>query len=413
MSVIDAETVPPHVPRHLVHSFDFRTGLGDRPQEAIAALHDGPPIFYSPTHHHSEHGSGTWILTRAADIRRVLQDASLFSSKDKTARSKGRGWSLIPLEVDPPAHGAYRALMNPLFSPQRMAALEATIRARCVALIEELRPQGGCDFVTDFAQRFPTAIFVDMMGLPSDQIAQFMAWEADMLGGDPAAKARATDAVIAYLQELATERRACPTDDLMSFAVTAELDGRLLSDAEVLGIVFLLFIGGLDTVASSLGFHVRYLAENPSDRQRLRDDPALIPDAVEELLRAFAVVNTSRFALADVEIAGVTVRKGELISCSTILASSDPLEFVDPGRIDFTRSPNRHNAFSFGAHRCLGSHLARRELVIAQEEWLARIPTLAMRPGAVVTAHGGGVLGLDTLPLVWGPSLTPTEEIAR
>ena len=396
-----ALAVPPHVPRDLVRPFDFRTGLGDRPQETIGQLHDGPRIFYSPVHHHAEHGTGTWVLTHAADIRRVLQDAERFSSKDKTARAKGRGWGLIPLEIDPPDHGKYRALMNPLFSPARIAALEKQVRARAVELIEDLLSRGECDFVTDFAQRFPAAIFVDLMGLPGDRIPQFMEWEGHMLGGDYAAKVRATDEVIAYLEELARQRRTNPIDDLMSFAVTAEMDGRRLSDGEVMGIVFLLFIGGLDTVASSLGFHFRYLAENPGEQARLRTDPACIPDAVEELLRAFAVVTTSRFARQDVEIGEIIVRAGELVTCSTILASRDPREFPDPARVDLARSPNRHNAFSFGAHRCIGSHLARRELVIAQEEWLKRAPPFAIQPGARIAAHGGGVLGLDTLPLRW------------
>ena len=396
-----ALAVPPHVPRDLVRPFDFRTGLGDRPQETIGQLHDGPRIFYSPVHHHAEHGTGTWVLTHAADIRRVLQDAERFSSKDKTARAKGRGWGLIPLEIDTPDHGKYRALMNPLFSPARIAALEKQVRARAVELIEDLLSRGECDFVTDFAQRFPAAIFVDLMGLPGDRTPQFMEWEGHMLGGDYAAKVRATDEVIAYLEELARQRRTNPIDDLMSFAVTAEMDGRRLSDGEVMGIVFLLFIGGLDTVASSLGFHFRYLAENPGEQARLRADPACIPDAVEELLRAFAVVTTSRFARQDVEIGEIIVRAGELVTCSTILASRDPREFPDPARVDLARSPNRHNAFSFGAHRCIGSHLARRELVIAQEEWLKRAPPFAIQPGARIAAHGGGVLGLDTLPLRW------------
>jgi cytochrome P450 len=394
--------VPAHVPPHLVHEFDFRTGLGDRPHDVISALHAGPPIFYSPVHHHREHGKGTWVATRAADIRRVLQDSDNFSSKNKTARGQGRGWGLIPLEADPPDHGAYRALMNPLFSPARIAELEVKMRARAVDLIEQLLPHGGCDFVTDFAQRFPAAIFVDLMGLPSDEVPRFMAWESRMLGGDIAAKANATDEVVAYLEALAEQRRAVPTNDLMSFAVTVQKDGKPLSQAEVMGMVFLLFIGGLDTVASTLGFQFRHLAEHPGQRAVLRDQPELIPQAIEELLRAYAVVTTSRFASADVELAGIMVRKGDLVSCSTILASRDPQEFPDPARIDFTRTPNRHNAFSFGAHRCIGSHLARRELIIAHEEWLKRVPNFEIRQGAQITAHGGGVLGLDTLPLVWG-----------
>jgi cytochrome P450 len=180
-----------------------------------------------------------------------------------------------------------------------------------------------------------------------------------------------------------------------------QIDGRPFNDDELIGTVFLLFIGGLDTVVSSLAYHFRYLAENPEDQARLRADPSLIPDAVEELFRVFAVVTTGRFATEDTEIAGVRIKKGDMVTGSTILSNSDPDEFANPGAVDITRSPNRHNAFSFGPHRCLGSHLARREIQIAIDEWLKRVPAFRVRPGAELKTLGGGVLGMEELPLVW------------
>jgi cytochrome P450 len=127
----------------------------------------------------------------------------------------------------------------------------------------------------------------------------------------------------------------------------------------------------------------------------------MIPDAVEELFRAFPVVTTSRFATRDTELAGVRIRKGDMVTTSTLLSTRDPDEFDNPNVVDLTRSPNRHNAFAFGPHRCLGSHLARREIIIAVEEWLRRVPRFHVKPDAIIQAAGGGVIGIDNLPLAW------------
>jgi cytochrome P450 len=395
-------TIPDHVPPELVKPFDFRNGLGDRPHEVIAALHEGPRTFYSPVHQQGEFGIGHWVFTRAEDIRAVFQDPATFSSENITGRAGGVGAPLVPLEFDPPTHSAYRALMNPIFSPARMKVMESKIRERAAGFIEPLAARGECDFVADFARQFPAAIFVDLMGLPAEEIPQFLAWEARMVGsGGVEDKRAATGEVVQYLKDLCTARRRQPADDLVTFAVTAEMEGRKLSDDEVNGMTFLLFIAGLDTVASALGWHMRYLAEHPADQRRLREEPGLIPDAMEELMRAFSTVSSSRWATRDVEIGGVLVRAGDLVTVSTPLANLDPEEFDDPTRVDFGRTPNRHTAFAYGPHRCLGSHLARREMIIAHEEWARRIPPYRMKPGAPLTTHGGGVLGLDTLPLTW------------
>jgi cytochrome P450 len=392
-----AHTIPDHVPPDLVHEFDFRTGLGSHPHSTVAALHDGPRVFFSPVHHNAIPGPGTWVLTRAEDIRAALQDAATFSSNVRRSNS---GLSLIPLEMDPPDHGKYRALMNPIFSPARMKLLDTKVRDLARELADRCAARGHCDFVQDFAKPFPVSIFLDLMGLPKENMGRFLEWEA-LIMRDKQTRAGAMQEVSQYLQELITARRRCPAEDLISFAVNAKVDERALSDAEVIGICVLLFIAGLDTVTSSFAYHFRHLAEHSADQQSLRDDPSLIPSAVEELFRAYAVVNTNRYATRDVEFAGVHIKKGDNVTCSTILASRDPREFEDPNQVIFTRSPNLHNAFSYGPHRCLGSHLARREIIAGIEAWLKAIPPFKIRPGAVINAHGGGVFSLDSLPLVW------------
>ena len=389
--------IPAHVPPELVHEFDFRTGLGSHPHSSVAALHAGPRVFFSPVHHNAIDGAGTWVLTRAEDIRAALQDAATFSSNVHRSNS---GLSLIPLELDAPEHAKFRALMNPIFSPVRMKLLDAKVRELARELAAACAAKGDCDFVEDFAKPFPVSIFLDLMGLPKEHMGRFLEWES-LIMRDKQTRAAAMQEVSQYLQELITERRRRPTDDLITFAVSAKVDDRLLHDAEVIGICVLLFIAGLDTVTSSFAYHFRHLAEHPADQQSLRDDPALIPSAVEELFRAYAVVNTNRYATRDVDFAGVHIKRGDNVTCSTILASRDPREFERPNEVVFTRSPNLHNAFSYGPHRCLGSHLARREIIAGIEAWLAAIPPFKLRPGAVINAHGGGVFSLDSLPLVW------------
>jgi cytochrome P450 len=392
-----AAQIPAHVPPELVREFDFRTGLGSHPHSTVGQLHSGPRVFYSPVHHNSIPGPGTWVLTHAADIRAALQDAQTFSSNVRRSNS---GLALIPLELDPPEHPLFRTLMNPIFSPARMKQLEPRVRELARKLATECAARGESDFIEDFAKPFPVKIFLDLMGLPADEMDRFLEWEA-LIMRDKQTRSAAMQEVSQYLQGLIAERRRHPTDDLISFAVQAKVDNRPLSDAELTGVCVLLFIAGLDTVTSSFAFHFRHLAENPADQESLRQNGALIPSAVEELFRAYAVVNTNRYATRDVEFAGVTIKKGDNVTCSTILASRDPREFDDPATVIFTRSPNPHNAFSFGPHRCLGSHLARREIIVGIEEWLLVIPPFRIKPGAVITAHGGGVFGLDSLPLVW------------
>lgn len=395
--------VPDHVPPELVHFWDFRTGLSSTPHAQVAELHNGPRVFYSPVSHQDrgESAAGTWVLTKAEDIRQMLQQTDVFSSAQPRSHAMGETWRLVPLEIDPPEHALFRAPLNPLFSPTRIKQLEPRLRALTIELIDKIKDRGECEFVRDFGEQFPVRIFLELMGLSGDDLGKFRDW-ADTIVHDRAGRGAAMGEVKAFIEGQIALRRADPREgELVSQVIAMKAGDRPFSDDEAMGAVFLLFIGGLDTVVSSLAYHFRYLAENAKDQARLRADPSMIPDAVEELFRAFPVVTTGRFATRDVEFAGVKIKKGDMVTGSTLLSTSDPDEFANPSVVDITRCPNRHNTFSFGPHRCLGSHLARREIQIAIEEWLKRIPAFTVKPGAELTTLGGGVIGMEELPLVW------------
>jgi cytochrome P450 len=369
----------------------------------VAKLHDGPRIIYSPVSHQDRAAApvGAWVVTKAEDIRYVLQNPDIFTSAAPRSHAMGETWKLIPLELDPPEHGKFRTLLNPLFSPNRLKLLDDKIRDWAVELIGRLAGKSECDFIPAFAELYPVGIFLDLLELPRSDLPKFRDW-ANGIVHDRAQRGAAMGKLKSFLEGVIAQRRVHPgNDDLVTFVTRMEIDGRPITDEEAMGICFLLFIGGLDTVVSSLSFQFRYLAENPDQQDRLRADASLIPDAVEELFRAFPVVTTSRFATCDTELAGVVIRKGDMVTTSTLLSTRDPDEFPNPNEIDLARRPNRHNAFSFGPHRCLGSHLARREIIIAMEEWMRRVPTFRIQPGAEIHALGGGVIGLDTLPLYW------------
>ena len=398
----DMSDVPSHVPRDLVQYCDFRTGLEPYPHEQLGRLHDGPRIFYSPVSHQNRGAAnrGTWVLTKAEDIRYILQHPELFSSAQPRAKAMGESWRLIPLEVDPPEHLNYRRLLNPLFSPKAVKLQEEAIRRQAIELIDGMADKGSCDFVAEFCELFPVSIFLNLLGLPSSDLPKFRAW-TNTIVHDSVGRGPALLEVKEFLRGVIAERKADPGDDLVSTITQFEIEDRPLSEDEMIGMVVMLFIGGLDTVVGSLGFQFRYLAENLEQQKMLRENPEMLGDAIEEMFRAFAIVTTGRIATQDTEYAGITIKKGDMVTASTMLSTRDPDEFENPHELDLTRSPNRHNAFSFGPHRCLGSHLARLEVTIALQEWLKRIPEFTVRADANVNAVGGGVMGLDNLPLQW------------
>jgi cytochrome P450 len=406
-AAVPAPAIPDHVPPHLVGDFNFYaspqmvpTPMGD-PQAATSALHAGPPVFYAPNN--TRNGEGTWVVVRAEDQRQVLQDGITFSSNRRLFSSAlGEDWPLIPLEIDPPEHGMWRSLLNPLLSPRRVVAMEPIVRERAVDIIEAIRARGNsCDVMTDFCLPYAVSIFLQFLGIGTENLMTFVDWAMDQLHGTPEKRTAAARRFIAYLDDLQAERRRAPTDDFMSFVTKAEVGGRRMTEQEVRAMSVLLLVAGLDTVAAAIGFDLYYLARNPAEQALLRAEPGRLVLATEELLRAYPTVTPTRRATRDIEIGGALIRAGDLVACPAMTANRDPAEFDRPDEIDLAREDNRHVAFAYGPHRCLGSHLARREIVIGLEEWLARIGPFHIKPGTVPITHGGFVFGVKDLILEW------------
>lgn len=401
------QPIPDHVPADLVKPdfpFIFGTTTDRDPFDDMAmGVHEGPDIIYAP--HAYPGGTAAWVPRRMAHMRTIYLDTEHFSSTDFSPFSKlvGGNWINSPAELDPPAHGPFRQMVNPAFTPKAMAALEGKIRQYAIEYIDAFAARGSCEFMSEFAFEFPIKVFMDLMGLPHDRVAEFMEWEMNLLHNHDLSKiAEATRNVLDYLGGEIEDRRANPRDDLISFGVQGRIGDRPLTQDELLGFMFNLFIGGLDTVSTNMGLHFRHLGSAMEDQTHLRAKPSEIPHAIDELMRAYGAVTTFRTCIKETEVGGVRFMPGEKVAMSTTLAGRDPAEFDAPTQVRLDRKP-RHVGFGFGIHTCVGMHLARRELRIAMEEFLARIPQFRIAPGHTVECHLGMIQPV-ALPLVWVPA---------
>jgi len=396
--------VPDNVPHDLVMPFALtpRTSTTVNPYtDIIPKLHEGPPVFYGTDVFPGRQAG--WIVRRAEDLRKIYADTENFHKRGNTGFAAGIGesWDIIPTELDPPRHTEFRNALNPVFSPKRMGELDGKVRLRAREYIEKFQNQGECDFVKDFAVPFPVSIFLDLLGLPQEEMQQFLDWEFSLLHTDDMEdRVQGTLAVKAYLLHTIEERRKNPGDDLISIALELEVDGRKWSAEEVFGHCFNLYLGGLDTVSANIGLHFFHLATHPAQQDELRKNPAGATLAIEELLRAYAAVTTFRICSKDVVLHDVTIRAGDRVAMPTPLGSNDPEAFDAPTQVRFDRRPS-HLTFGYGPHRCLGAHLARRELQIAMQEMLGAIPEFTIKPGSEVPFYLSNIIHVDALPLVW------------
>lgn len=355
----------------------------------------------------STFGNGFWVMTGADVIREALQHPETFSSSVVTVHDPDPPYKWIPEMLDPPEHTAWRQLLAPHFAPRAMEKLEDRVRERCVEVIGNFAHTGHCDFLRDFAWRYPTTIFMELMGLPDDGLEQFLDWEHRILHPsaeeDPeqSAAIEAMLAVMGYFTELIEEKRAHPSDDLLSSALDWTIEGKAIPLEDLLSWCLLMFMAGLDTVSIQLSYAFWYLAGKAEDRARIARDPSVIPTAVEEFLRYFAFVAPARKVMQDAEFHGCPLKTGDMVFVPLSGATRDPARFEDAATLRIDRSPNNHIAFGAGPHRCLGSNLARRELRIALEEWHRAIPDYRLTEGVEVTEHGGGLYGIDRLELSW------------
>jgi cytochrome P450 len=404
----DLASMPPrpaHVPAGLVWSYPFAargTTTTGVPRDLIPDVHKGPPVFWVDAQPYSI--PGAWVPRRYADLQAVYQDTDNFTPQGTSQFSAmiGETWFSIPSEAEPPLHSRYRHVLNPMFSPSRMARLEERIRLYAREILNGLRPRGHCEFVADFAFEFPIKVFLELMGLPQENTKQFLEWEHAILRSQSMEPvAAALKAVTAYLADQCEQRRREPRDDLLTLGVQAEVEGRKLTEDELKGFCFNLFVGGLDTVSTNLSAHFRHLAENPGDQRFLRENPDRIPGAIDELMRAYAAVTTLRVCKQETQLGGARMLPGDLVLMPTFLAAHDPEVFPNPQVVDLARKP-RHVSFGYGPHLCIGMHLARREMRIAMEEALAMLPPFRIAPGEeIVSFCSIAPIGPVALPLVW------------
>ncbi len=350
-----------------------------------------------------------------ASIEHILHNPQLFSSV--VEMNLGNVRPLIPLNVDPPQHSKYRRLLDPLFSPRRMDEQEPDITRRANALIDTVIDNGSCNFSEEFAELFPTSVFLGLTGLPEDELPEFMRLRDGILHPEkhdpnamflPEARTavlnKAGGEIYALFSDLIDKRTAEPHDDVVSQFLAAEIEGERLTHDDILDIMFLFLIAGLDTVSDALTCFFAFLAQNPSHRQMIVDDPSCIDGAVEELLRWESPVplGSPRVATEDVTVPnGCRMAAGSMVMVSYGSGNVDQAEFPNPTDVRFDRTPNRHMAFGKGPHRCLGSHLARRELRITLREWHRRIPDYWLTPGHENLVYPPGLRHVKDLMLSW------------
>jgi cytochrome P450 len=291
-----------------------------------------------------------------------------------------------------------------------MEALVPAIREHAKALIDAVADQGECEFDAAFAIPLPCTAFLSLFGLPHSDLPIFLEMKdgiirpqkftTDLAKADEIRKATGLR-MYAYFEDEMKRRQVQPKQDLLGDLLAAEIDGKKLAHNEILDICFLMLMAGLDTVTATLGCNIAYLAANPDQRRRIVENPALIPAAVEELLRwETPVTAVPRMAKRDVKIGDFEIKAGEFVTFLIGSANTDDARFQDAQSVDFEREHNKHVAFGIGPHRCLGSHLARMELQVAMEEWHKRIPDYAIKPGET-PIYSAGIREVMYLPLVW------------
>lgn len=360
------------------------------------------------------HAQGYWVFTRHDQVREMYKHPEIFSSESFTPWEPEPVYRFIPTQIDPPDHIKYRQTLNPWFSPGAVGRIAPEATALCRRLVAELAPKGGCDFIADFALRFPTEVFLALLGLPvadADRLVPYVDAFFRGFGGDPDEQEAMAGALVdirTYWVDAVAERRdeAEPRPgDLASHLLHAEVDGRPLTDDEILDMLVVLVLAGLDTTRAELGYMFRHLALHPEDRRRLIAEPELIPSAVEECLRLYTIIfGDGRKVTRDVEFHGCPLKAGDMVYGLVAAANRDPEVFERPAEFVMDRPNNHHFGFAGGPHRCLGAHLARRVMRIAVEEWLRIVPDFELANPEPLMERGGGSMNAPlALPLRWAP----------
>ncbi len=369
------------------------------PDSVWSALRANTPVA------HSDRYGGLNVATRWVDVAAIARDTDTFSSRRiviNEVPTSHPGLPLPPINDDPPTHTAKRRVMLPFFNPIATQRWEEPVREICRRALDNLEGRELCDLAVDYAQVVPAELTAIMLGVPMGDVPQFRVWLHDLLevGPTDTAVARATsNTMLEYMRGLLEQRRDHGGEDLVTFLLDQRIDGEPLTDTELVSMLFLLLIAGIDTTWSGIGFSLFHLAGHPEDRRRLAAQPELIPTAVEEFLRFYPPVWVARVATKDTVVGGCPVAAGEWVAMGIPAINRDPDVVDRPDEVVIDREQNRHAAFGLGVHRCLGSNLARLEMVIAVEEWMARYPDFELVDnGAGVLFAPGQVRGPRRIP---------------
>lgn len=391
---------PENVPADLVIDVDIYAlaGADSDPQLAWKALDrpQGPGLVWTPRN------GGHWIATSGATILDWLSDGERFSAKEIAVPPGLSEIPFIPNQSDDPEHFFYRRIVMPFLRPEEVKKLSEQVRLLAIELIEGFQPRGRCEFVSEFSRHLPMRIFLSLVDLPEEDREWLIdRAEQGVRGANPEDRQAAHAQMGGYLQDWIEKRREHPGTDLLSAIIQGKVGDRAMTSEEVMGEAMDVMFGGLDTVASMMGFIMRFLATHPEHYQQLVEDPARIPVAVEELLRRHGVATIARRALVDVEVEGITVRAGEMVILPTCLHGLDERIWDAPLEVSFDRPKERHGTFGKGVHSCPGAGLARSEIAIMLEEWTKRIPRFTLGTDSEPRTATGSVNGMLELHLHW------------
>jgi hypothetical protein len=379
--------------------------IHEDPYPVYKRLRDEAPAYYNAE-------LGFWALSRHADVLAAFQDSRRFSNAFGVALEGSRpeaNETMSFLALDPPRHDRLRALVSRGFTPRRVVGLEASIRKLAVHYLDEVRGNGGFDFIQDFAGKLPMDVISEMLGVPTEDRDMLRGWADTVVHREegnpdiPPAGMEAAANMIHYFSKLVTRRRNEPGEDLTAALIDAEIDGDRLSDKEVMAFLFLMVIAGNETTTKLLGNALYWLWKNPAQRAKVTGHPNMIPNWAEETLR---YDNSSqmlaRALTCDVELHGKTMRKGDKVALLVGAANRDERVFPDPDVYDVTRDCKQSLSFGYGTHFCLGASLARLEARVSLEEVMARFADYEIDPAGLVRVHSSNVRGFSAMPIRCG-----------
>ena len=363
-----------------------------------------------PVAHSDRYMGGFWLITRYADVRAALADWRTFTSSVAGVTAipmiTQRTRPTPPIELDPPRHTRYRNLVGPLFRRQRVEGMEPELRRIAAGLIDAIVARGSGDLATELAFELSSRTLGLFLGLPGEDRPRWLAWVKRMHASlhDLEDARRATQEFWEYVEGIIATRREDPGTDFTSFLLSAEIDGERLEAVEVRDFVHMTIMAGFETTAGAMGLTLLHLAEHPDVRTRLFSESTLVPSAVEEFLRLTTPIQLfGRNAAHDVELHGRHISTGDIVAVAFAAANRDPDVFDQPDECILDRVPNRHLAFGFGPHICLGAWVARLEMRVMLEEVGRRMPEFRLAPGAkIVRKSRGDQIAIESLPVIVG-----------